>query len=330
MGTKRGGSSVPNKAIFLAIASFIGMGTVAYSLLILCAPTIWPSFIWMLFCTASILVAFVLSIHRSEVQKEESALTFLREVVVGLQREDSLRVDKREREVFLSSIEHELRTPLTTVHGFSKALLESDSNQNDRDALRFIHQGAEKLRVVLDRILLSHKIFLDSDIQKKALIRPSRYIPSIFQHISDSAQTFEQSVITHIEDESTYRVFCDPESLTHVMSVLASQVFEYNKSNSPITLSFSIENSFAVFSFIWSMEENDLGLSIPRIRDLSSDEFKANELGTGVVIAGKFASLHDGELDFIPLPDGRTSLRFRIPCMNDYEEDEECLRSSMH
>ena len=61
---------------------------------------------------------------------------------------------------FVADASHELRTPLTTIHGFSQAVVEGvlPAPPDTQDAVRHIHREADRMRSLVEDLLLLSKV----------------------------------------------------------------------------------------------------------------------------------------------------------------------------
>ncbi len=226
---------------------------------------------------------------------------------------DELRTLDKAKNQFMILINHELKTPLTTILSFTSLMKETLLSDEQKLFTDRIMRSAEKLKSIIDDVLLIVKGEVGLIPTRKDLINPDSLLKDISADISQLLNSKNQTLRMKSELES---IELDPQ-LTKMAFFRAlhnaakfglanSEVFVQVHKNSQFRQIISIENKGPLIS----------AQTIEKImKPFQLDENIMNHsigMGLGLTICHTLMKVQNGELKVTNLDDGvRVELLFR-------------------
>lgn len=147
------------------------------------------------------------------------------------------RIEKIKNE-FLSFASHQLRTPLATMRWYSELLLSKETgniNEQQRKFLRQIYNSNQELINLINAILNSSRIELNSFIIEPKSIRITEFVQSIIKDFSFQTRKKKIKIRKSFNSNlSTIRV--DPELMKIILDNLISNAVKYTPQGGRISI----------------------------------------------------------------------------------------------
>jgi PAS domain S-box-containing protein len=226
----------------------------------------------------------------------------------------NLEVTNRELDAFIYTASHDLAEPLRSMANFSQFLMEDYATNLDaqgQDYLRRIHDGAIRMRSLLDALLQI------SRIRHKPLPFETLDVKRLMQEVRESLDAMlrdrKAELVVH---EPMPKVWAQPTRLMEVFTNLISNGLKFNESPTPrVEIRGETKNGFAEFSV------QDNGIGIPekyqdRVFGLFTRLHPRGQYpgtGAGLAIVRTIIEQHGGQVRIESKEGAGTKVLFTIP-----------------
>ena len=218
-----------------------------------------------------------------------------------------------ELESFAYSVSHDLRAPLRAIDGFSKILLEENSdvlNKKGQRYLQRIRAGAQRMAHLIDDLLNLSRIGR-KPIDKKT-IKPKIIAEDVFKSLKEEYKSGKVEFIAH----KCPTAFADPGLMQIVFTNLLSNALKFtkNKQDAKIEVGYKIKNKQKVFF----VKDNGVGFDMKYADKLFSPFQRLHRVedyegsGIGLAIVQRIIHKHDGWINVESKPDSGTTFYFSL------------------
>jgi signal transduction histidine kinase/ligand-binding sensor domain-containing protein/DNA-binding response OmpR family regulator len=232
-----------------------------------------------------------------------------------------------ERTQFYTNIAHELRTPLTLVIGPLEELThEVSASGKLGKRIRAIYHSAERLNELIGRLLELRK---SAQHARKLHVSRGNIVEALEKLFTRYRELYKHSSI-NIEFHSSEEVidmYFDKDVLTFIMDNLMSNAIKYTP-NGVVTI--GIEKCSVNGKDYVDIDVTDTGYGIepeelPHIFERfyqGHGPHQTTGTGIGLAIVKSMVELHHGTINVESKVGVGSKFTFRLPCNDDYEEDE--------
>lgn len=215
---------------------------------------------------------------------------------------DVALTSNRAKTVFLANMSHEIRTPLTAIIGFSKSLLESEQNMQERiGAIKIIHDSGKHLLHIIDEILDLSKIETESLEVEKINVSPVIVLNEICPLMRMQAEGKGLEFKVNYEFPIPMTIKTDPTRLKQILLNLASNAVKFTaQGHIHINVRCAVETETIIF------EVADSGIGMNKLQQKkvftafaqadSSTTRKYGGTGLGLTLSKQFAKKLGGSL----------------------------------
>lgn len=231
--------------------------------------------------------------------------------------------DKRlamEKLTFFTEISHEFRTPLTLIMGPLEELLSKEpANSQDERKLKMVHRNANKLLLLINKLLDYRKIESGNVILRIKEDNIVLFVNEIFMMFKDLAQKKNINFTFHTDQEEINAWF-DKEKLEMVITNIISNSFKYIGEGNEISIGMGthISDKYPHGRVVIKIKDNGVGISKKHMGSIFEWFYKGNNsnlmsTGIGLSLAKKLVHLHKGEI-YVESEEGKGStFSIKIP-----------------
>ena len=226
----------------------------------------------------------------------------------------NLSVTNRELDAFIYTASHDLAEPLRSMSNFSQFLMEDYSSKLDvqaNDYLRRIHEGALRMRALLDALLQV------SRIRHKPLpfekMDTSRALEEVRESLDAMIRDRKGELVVH---GPLPRIWGQPSRVMEVFTNLVSNGLKFNESAVPrVEISAVTKNGFVEFS----VRDNGIGIPVKyqdRVFGLFTRLHARNQYpgtGAGLAIVRTIVEQHGGQIRIDSKEQEGTTVVFTLP-----------------
>jgi len=234
----------------------------------------------------------------------------LREITTQRIYQERLKTEKalsdeesHRKTLFLANLSHELRTPLNAILGFSDLLRSQACGEipNTR-YLQFaenIHEGAEHLQHVVDRILSLAKLHSGHAVLDKELIQVDQLVAKAMRFIEP--QFPGRTILVDVEGAvADCRILCDETLIVQVIINLVGNALKYSLSDTDVWLEIrdSGEGELVITVRDWGMgmDPEDIEKARQPFGQVHGSNDHGNGLGLGLPFSIGVVEMHGGVL----------------------------------
>jgi signal transduction histidine kinase/DNA-binding response OmpR family regulator len=225
---------------------------------------------------------------------------------------------------FIANISHEIRTPMTAILGFAELLAESVADapgERPSRALAAIRRNGARLLHIVDDLLDLSKIDAGRFRLERLAVSPQSIVASVVESLRDRALSERLTLDASAEGALPVRIWTDGARLRRALWVLVENALGATRAGGVQVVSRVRDDH-------WVLEVRDTGPGIPRysleaIRHLWQSGAGAagadREIGLGLALCGRLASLLDGSLEVESEPGRGSVFRLAVPTDSDGE-----------
>lgn len=215
---------------------------------------------------------------------------------------DTALSSNRAKTVFLANMSHEIRTPLTAIIGFSKSLLESEQNMQERiGAIKIIHDSGKHLLHIIDEILDLSKIETQSLEVERINVSPVILLNEICPLMRMQAEGKGLEFKVNYQFPIPMTIKTDPTRLKQILLNLTSNAVKFTaQGHIHINVRCAVETETIIF------EVADSGIGMSKLQQKkvftafaqadSSTTRKYGGTGLGLTLSKQFAKKLGGSL----------------------------------
>jgi signal transduction histidine kinase len=234
---------------------------------------------------------------------------------------DRLRLERAEREEFLTVLSHELRTPVTVMNGYHRLLLAQDVGPLNEDQLRFLEESGKscrKLDAFVEKLLQASREPQASEVLEvcSAPLRPLiEEIASAFEPLlEERGERIEVDV-----DSKHDRARFDRAAVERVLTNLLGNAIRYTRKGGTIQIA-TRELRVNGREFVeLSVADEGPGVAPEDCERIfepyvqAGDESHAGGLGLGLAICKRLVEAHGGTIAVSERPGGGSCFAFTLP-----------------
>lgn len=226
----------------------------------------------------------------------------------------NLAVTNRELDAFIYTASHDLAEPLRSMSNFSQFLMEDYAAKLDpqaNDYLRRIHEGALRMRALLDALLQVSRIrHKPLPFEKVDMVKA---LGEVRESLDAMIRDRKGEVVVH---KPMPRVWGQPSRVMEVFTNLVSNGLKFNESPVPrVDISASMRDGFVEFS----VKDNGIGIPLKyqdRVFGLFTRLHPRNQYpgtGAGLAIVRTIVEQHGGQIRIDSKEDAGTTVVFTLP-----------------
>lgn len=219
---------------------------------------------------------------------------------------------------FFTAASHELRSPLAVIIT-SLPFLKNPSDEKRRTFYPIIEKECLRMQsLVNDMFTLASLNNKETAVHKENVFLDNLLIESYekFELIAARRQIHIQF---HLPDELIPQVYCDPERITQLLSILLDNAVSYTPKSGTIQISLALQAGKALISV------SDSGPGIPdpdrenifhRFYRCDSARTDKSHFGLGLSIAKEIIELHNGTISVTDSPLGGAQFIIKLPILD--------------
>jgi two-component system sensor histidine kinase/response regulator len=226
----------------------------------------------------------------------------------------------RAKDIFLANMSHEIRTPMTGILGLAGLLLEErDLGTETEQYIRYIHQSAENLLDVINKVLDFSKLEADSMEMSPHEFSWRRLLDQVLAPFHGMARGSQVLLGASVSPTLPDQAFGDEVKLRQVMINLVGNAIKFTGSGF-VLLRVRADGAHTV------LEVEDSGPGIPREHQgkifeafrQADDSFNRSFQGTGLglAISRSLVELMGGTLEVESEPGQGATFRVRLPAIH--------------
>jgi signal transduction histidine kinase/DNA-binding response OmpR family regulator len=182
---------------------------------------------------------------------------------------DAADAANRFKSAFFANISHEIRTPLTAINGFAELLLNSDRDEEQRQAdARVIRRNGEHLLTLINDILDLSKIEAGKMSVDPILCCPAKVVGEVCSMLRHRAEEKGLTLDVSFEGPIPQTIKTDPARLRQVLINLIANAVKFTKEGG-VSLAVSITPSLKAAFPLLEIKITDTGIGIPPERQAS-------------------------------------------------------------
>jgi two-component system phosphate regulon sensor histidine kinase PhoR len=213
---------------------------------------------------------------------------------------DAVRLEQMRRD-FVANVSHELRTPLTVISGYLGTFLDNSSGfpQRYQTAFHQMSQQAQRMEGLLRDLLWLSRIEAERRNESLEVVD----VGGLFQDLRDELREAYPDARVELEIGSKAHVSGDYQKLYSAVSNLAINAIKYSDSDSPIIISWVVEDETGFLS----VQDRGKGIDpvhIPRLTERfyridDSRNTSKGGTGLGLAIVKHVAAAHGAQLKIV-------------------------------
>ncbi|MCB0317255.1 MAG: response regulator [Bdellovibrionales bacterium] len=226
------------------------------------------------------------------------------------------------RKRVIHTLSHEFRTPLVAINTGTELLLEQNNGVVDdkiRNLLEAIQRGGMRLeRLVNDFMLLQQ---IEAGIAKRVFDSRAKVIPvdSIAEHVFEwiEQETLERGFKVKSNFRSSgINVFVYAEQIEDILRRLVHNAVKFSFDRKAIEFcTYRLDQEVAL-----EIRDRGIGLDAERVKEaidvfgqIDRDKLEQQGGGLGLAIAGRYANINSGRLEFENREDGGAAVSLVLP-----------------
>ena len=226
------------------------------------------------------------------------------------------------RKRVIHTLSHEFRTPLVAINTGTELLLEqNDGLPNDKikNLLEAIQRGGMRLEKLVNDFMLLQQV--EAGIAQRVHQARVKAIPvqTIVDHVFDWMQ--KETKDKGFELKSNFRangvnIYVYAEQVEDILRRLIHNAMKFSPEKKIIELcTYPLDREVAI-----EVRDRGIGLDVDKIKEavdvfgqIDRDKLEQQGGGLGLAIAGRYASMNDGRLEFENREDGGASVSLILP-----------------
>jgi two-component system sensor histidine kinase RpfC len=221
---------------------------------------------------------------------------------------------------FVANVSHELRTPLTGVFAVYDLLRGRKMTPDDRELIGVLGNAIRTLKTSVDAVLQMSKLEAGAERAEKKAFNLWFFAQQLAASVRPQSEAKGLAWNLHIDADVPFRVFGDPEHLTHVLGNLLNNAFKFTPKGG-ISLRVSKTGDGRI-----RFEVTDTGIGIPLdqqeklferfVQVDNSAKRKFGGTGLGTSIARDLTELMGGTIAVNSAPGQGSTFRVELPLLN--------------
>ena len=266
-------------------------------------------------------------VERLEVQVKE-ATQELRETLQGVNLKNAeLEVAQRRaaegekvKSQFLANMSHELRTPLTGVLGYTKLLVSTSLNSEQKDYVGTIRQSSETLLAIINDTLDLSRLEAGKLLIDEVDFDLLELVESTLELLAPIAYQKRLELVRMVPPEVPLQLRGDPLRVRQVLTNLLSNAIKFTESGSICTQVEVLTRNEREVGLAISVSDTGIGIPESEIHQLFnayargkiSTRHQVEGTGLGLAICKKLVDLMGGQIEVKSRVGSGTSFRFKL------------------
>lgn len=220
-----------------------------------------------------------------------------------------LEENQRQQNQFIASASHELRTPLAVILSCASASIRAPGEERIHFLESIQSEGLRMSRLIEDMLLLTRAEDCRWTIRKEPA-EPDTLLLDTFEAFESVASERSVRLLIELPKEAVPPVFCDPERLRQVLSILLHNALSYTPKGGLVRLSLLYDGKNTKFL----VADNGIGIPDEEKKKIFERFYRADQarsekghFGLGLCIAAEIIKAHHGRIQVSDTPGGGTT-----------------------
>lgn len=205
------------------------------------------------------------------------------------------------KEQFFANMSHEIRTPMNAISGFTKILLRSNLDKDQKEQVEIINKSSEHLLKLLNDILDFSKLQAEKLQLESSVFNLKQVCVETIQLLQESADKKGLQLNFIFVDQPEFLIG-DPHRLKQILLNILNNSIKYTETGE-VRLEVTSKKTKDHLLVQFRVNDTGIGISKSQQAKLFQEFEQANQSsfskgsGLGLAITKKLVMLHNGEID---------------------------------
>ncbi len=233
-----------------------------------------------------------------EINEIKRAFNFMVEKLQKAEEEKQISEESKKR--MIRNISHDIKTPITSIMGYSKALIENetDNEEEKKIYLGYIYNKTLRLNYLVEGLFSFAKLDSPNYVLNKNVKDFGEFLRELVVLFYGELEGKEFNLVLDIPEKAVYANF-DSKEMERAIGNLVVNAIKYNPPKTELKISLQ-ENEEKI---VVTIEDNGVGMELETINSLFNefvrgDKARSSEGGSGLglSITKRIVELHGGQI----------------------------------